>query len=612
MVEELEYYAEMATEVVQKNRDKVELYLEIDRMMDCDYENPRELEELSWISGRKFVTTAPADAANAATRAFAARAPILSVSPLSEEPEEYERVERMETALEWEFKRMNMIGKKPIHWQIVGDAMRYCKIALQVEYLPYALKKAKKDNRVKSILRNANFNWHRHHPGTVFTLESQYGVEAVVKRGMYSPQQLIYKFGKENPGVQQLMADIEKGDHAARLDNNFVFTDITDWNARVQFAAVSGNPDQSSSANYEFRREAHKIPFIPWVVVDHEDAILKSVVDAELWDNANAIRTIVFSKAVTMASNAKFWVLTTTGDLQGVEQDNTNPNQPMVGTLGQAQFGNLPPNQVDQQMANIQNMADSDIFRSSVAQVLASAETIGATSTFSTVNAMLQAALTQLVLAQTAAERAEQLAFKQMLEWVDYSKIPLVAYRPNSKTVGETVYNAGQEITLTGQDYDGDDPNVTVFDIESLYLDVKLQPKSITDKQAEITNGINIVDRLGGSKEMVFDDLGLGDFKIHQERRAIEDLFSAEIQAEQTRILQKPELEAQQMIQAQQQAQAQQISAQNMAKRSRGNGQNAGSQGFDVRAGGNPPAANTPGMGREQVTGESATGEGLA
>ena len=99
MVEELEYYAEMATEVVQKNRDKVELYLEIDRMMDCDYENPRELEALPWISGRKFVTTAPADAANAATRAFAARAPILSVSPLSEEPEEYERVERMETAL---------------------------------------------------------------------------------------------------------------------------------------------------------------------------------------------------------------------------------------------------------------------------------------------------------------------------------------------------------------------------------------------------------------------------------------------------------------------------------------------------------------------------------
>src|SRR3990167_9974318 len=158
MVEKLEFYAEMADEVVSKEKDKIDLYLEIDRMMNCEYENPRELDALPWIKGRKFVTTAPADAANAAARAFAARAPILSVHPLSDEPEEYERVERMETALEWEFKRMNMIGKKPVHWQIVGDAMRYCKIALQVEYLPYAFKKAKKDNRIKSILRNTNLD----------------------------------------------------------------------------------------------------------------------------------------------------------------------------------------------------------------------------------------------------------------------------------------------------------------------------------------------------------------------------------------------------------------------------------------------------------------------
>src|SRR3990167_5605844 len=412
----------------------------------------------------------------------------------------------METALEWEFKRANMIGKKPIHWKIVESAMRYCKIALQVEYLPYALKGMEKDNRVKSILRNSNFNWYLHHPGTVHVLESQYGTEEVIKRGQYSPQELIYKFGKDNPGVRKMMADYEKDDHAAMLDQSLVFTDIYTWDARVQFAAAGGNKDDSTTADYEFRREEHSLPFIPWVVVDHEDPILKSVVDAGLWDNANAIRTIVFSKAITMAAEPRFWVQTATGDLQGVEQDPTNPNQPLVLPPG-AQVGNFPPNQIDQQMANIQNMADSDVFRTSVAQVLSSVESIGAQSTFSTVNAMLQAALTQLVLAQTAAERAEQLAFKQCLEWIDYSEIPLVSYRPKTKTVGDNVHEAGQEITLTGQDYDGENENVTVFDVENLYLDVHLQPKAITDKQAEITNAINIHQNLGGSAEMLFDEL---------------------------------------------------------------------------------------------------------
>src|SRR3990172_7373679 len=121
MPKKLEYYTGLVSEVFEDRgvMEQIARFEKIDKMLCCVYENPKELQALPWIKDRKFVTTAPADAANAATRAFASREPILSVQPLAANDAEYARVERIETALMWEFQRMNMVGKKPVHWQVV-------------------------------------------------------------------------------------------------------------------------------------------------------------------------------------------------------------------------------------------------------------------------------------------------------------------------------------------------------------------------------------------------------------------------------------------------------------------------------------------------------------
>jgi len=628
----LDYYIDMANKVEEQNKSKIEMIHEIRRMLKCDYNNPKELEALPWIQDRKFISTAPADASDAATRSFAARAPNISLSPLSSADEEYARTERIETALKWEFDRMNATQQKQSpHWKVVKSAMQYCKVAIQVEYLPYTFKDIKQTDRIKHILRRSKFAWHVHEADTAWPIEGPYGLEAVVKKQKCSAQYFIDRYGKDNPGVKKLLEDLggDKDKYGDRLNNKYTFADITDWDNRVQFA---GSGDGEDGASYVFLNEKHKLPFINWIIIDNEDPILKSVVNAGLWDNANAINTIIFSKAIQMAADPTLLIQTTTGNLDNVSRDESNPSQPIVADLN-ARLQELKGHPLDQQMLQIKQMADSDMFRTSVAQVLASIETIGKQSTFSTVNAMLQAALTQLYLAQDAAQRAEQAAFINMLEWIDYTDIPYIAYRPVSKSMNGKNYKRGDEVVVTGKNYKGEDrPNVSVFDLEYIYLDVKLQPKAITDKQAEITNEINIKERLGGSAQQAFERLDLGDYDIEQSRRMEEDLVQAAIAAEAQRMQAQVQVETQkqimalqaqmqQMIQAQQMQQQQQMQAQqaqqqaemqNANGQQRGNGQFAGAQSFDVRGGGNPPTGGAPGRGREQIQGRAANGGQLA
>lgn len=610
MVQKLDYYSDMVKEVFDDSevRKQIDLFYQIDKMLACDYENPKELQKLSWIGQRKLVSTAPADASDAATRAFAARVPIINIKPLSIHPDERTRVENLETGINWELSRMNTRGKKSAQWKIIESAMRYCKVCVQPQYLPYALKDREKDSYIKAILSSSNFNLPVHHPSTVFAQDGPYGMhEFVVKRGKYSMNYLVSKIGKENKGIIKMLSTLDKNkDLAEQMKTEVYYFDVTTWKDRVQWASTTENGHE-----WEFLREEHGLPFINWIVVDNQDPILKSVVNANLWENANVIRTIAFSKAVDMAAHPDMWIQTPSGDLQGVQQDNENPSQPLVTDL-QAKVEQLRPPQIDPQIESMRQITDSEIFQSSVAQILASVQEIGKTATFSTVNAMLQAALTQLVLAQNTAERAFQLSIRQMFQWIEYTEIPMETYRAKTKSKNNATYQMGEKITIVGYKQFSDETElapgqiIVPFNSEEMYIDVTLQPKSITDKQAEITNEINIIDRLGGDRSSAFDRLDLGDYAEAEARRAEEDLTAAVFEAEKQRILLAPQEEMQQRAIQQQQEQQANIENQRMQN------QNAfeGSQGFDVRAGGNPPAM--PGMGREQITGETFSGEGLA
>lgn len=595
MPKDLQYYADSAREAITNDNERDEVFQRIDEAANADFENPAELKALPWIQERKFVTTAPADALNAAIRTFAARMPRIEIQPLSDAPEEYERTEQHEELMKWEFTRMNMVGKKSPHWKIVEYAMKYCAVAIETSYLPYVYS-GKKSPRIQEILRSRNFRWNVHNPSNVHVRESDDILESVVACDVLTAQQLIDKFGLDNPGIKEMLGSIDLRDATALNTMYYSLYDYTDWDARVIWISENGGMtsiNRDAPSGIEIMRKDRSLSFLPWVFVDNQEPILKQMITAGLWDNVNILRTMQFSKAVDMAAHPEYWIQTPDGTLRGVSIDNTNPNQPLVTGPG-VNVQKLVPPQIDPQLANLTMTAEQEVFRTTVAQILASVEKYAGTQNFSVVNAMLNAAVAQLSLAQMAAERAESLALIQNFRWIEETDIPMVGFRTATKGDGK---ERGKEIAIKPGEFD---PNY-------LYLTVKLEPITVMDKQTEINNAINKVERLGMSVKMAWDELGLENYDLSLSQKSEETLYQSMVQAKAKEIMMEPDLKAQMM--QQQMAQAQQAQAQQMAQ-GPSQTQFAAQQGMDNRAGG--ATATAPGQGREQLNGTSASGQGIA
>lgn len=584
----LNYYAGAAREAIQNDNDRDTLYQKIHDAATGYFVNPPELRALPWIQERKFVTTAPADALNAAVRTFASRMPDVEIQPLSDAPEEYERVEQLEELMKWDFTRMNMLGRKSPHWKIVEYAMKYCAVAIETSYLPYVYQGRSNEPRIKEILRTRNFKWAVHDPSNIHVRESDDILECVVNCQVMSLRQLIDRFGEDNPGVNAAMMKMKSADRKdARVLNTtmFSFYDLTDWDVRAMWIAENGDTttlNRDAPVGHEIMRKKRSVSFLPWVFVDQEEPILKQMADSGLWENVNILRTMQFSKAVDMAAHPEYWIQTPDGTLRGVTIDNSNPNQPIV-TSPAVQINQLRPPMIDPQMATMTQTAEQEVFRTTVAQILASVEKYAGTQNFSVVNAMLSAAVAQLSLAQMTAERAETMAMIQNFRWIEETEIPMVGFRTYTKGEGR---EKGKEMSVKPGDFDAD----------YLYLSVKLQPSTVMDKQTEINNAINKVERLGMSRKMAWDELNMEGFELSQTQQSEEQLILAHVQAKAKEIMMKPDLQAQAAMQQQQQG-AQQT-------------QFTGQEGMDTRGGG--ATATMPGQGREQLTGQASSGQAVA
>ena len=545
MIQDLSFYNAVARNLLANDEERDELYAKIDQAANAEIEMPEELRSLSWIGERKFASTAAADAVNAAIRTYAARLPDFSISPVYDTPEEYELTERMELAMGWDFERMNMKGSKSPHWQIVESCVKYCAAAIQTEYLPWMYSDVEKTMRVKSILRRSNCNWVVHHPGSVHSQETNGTLERVLLARVYSAQEILDLFGTDNEGIRQMLMEVGKEDPDALQGTYYSFYDYTDWEVRAQWILKSdsmGSLEREPDGGIELLIEERKVPFIPWIVVDNKEPILKTLVNSGLYDNLNILRTMQFSKAVDQVAHPEYWIATPDGTLRGVSIDNTNPNQPLV-TTSNVQVNQLRPPMLDPQLAQLEAMAESEAFRTTVAQILASVEKYASSQNFSVVNAMINAALSQLALSQMAVERAEEEAFYQNFQWIEFSEIPMAGYRKEEK--GEHKRKGGELSIKSGE-----------FDLEYLYITVKLNPNTITDEQMKVNNVVNKVERLGMSLEMAWDELGMKNYKLNEAKKTEEDFYTAHVQAKQKEILMRPEMEAQQAAAQAEQAQA--------------------------------------------------------
>jgi len=614
MVEE---YAEVVKQMVDDDKGRDSVIAKIDDAIACRFEPSAEVTNLPWIKGRHYAMTNIADARNTGTRTFSTLLPEIEISPLRDDEREYQRTEMAEQIWGWEFERMNRVqSQKGFHDKVVESAVTYHGVAMQTQYLPYTLRGRKSDPGVKALLARQKFGWAIHHPGTVHSQTNEWGqLQRVAKVVCMTAQELIDNFG-ETKGIKKLKAKHSDVKKSELMKLKYTLVDYMDWTMRVKWA-YQGEGDVVSS-DIVFMNEEHKLPFIPWIVIDYGEPLWESVIKSGLWENLQYVNMLIFAKALEQSTRSTIVIKTPDGTLQNVHIDFSNPSAAFVIPQG-SEISDLRPAPIDPQMSAIfQNMV-SQLSASTVSQVLTN---IGQYSDapFSTVERIVQLALGQLSPAKKSAEAAEAEGIYQGFQWVEHSGIPLVGYRKNVSDAkeGNKPKGRGEQVAI----WPGKEPTEeevakmsanelslygrsVYFDLEQLYVNVTLQANNIADEQSRLNLYINAVDRMGMSKQDAWEKLGWQNYKLSESHRLDEIMLDQAIQLD----FQKEQAAIQMQMQQAQMQQQQQMALENQQNEMNAGSQFESLQGRDMRAGGQPASQVAPLETRETITGQTANGQ---
>lgn len=627
--------ADVVRQMLDDDKDRDALFEKIDEAIGAVFVPDKSTKALPWVKNRHYAMTDIADARNTGVRTFDTLMPQISISPMNDDPMEANRVDLAEQALLWEFERMNRIGAKSIHSEILEDAMSYHAVAFQTEYLPQRFKNKSRDARTRAILRQKSFNWIRHHPKTVHVRRSDDTLEAVAKVANYSMQALIEKFGRDNPGIVQMLQDHNQTTPVQKLRSFYTLIDYMDWENRVIWAVPAGVLEAGAldrpaiatalfvaQSQYVFMNKKHGLPFIPWVVVDKGNPIWESVLKSGTWDNLQYMNLIRFAKAIELSTRSTLVLKTPDGQLRNVWIDFSNPSNPIIAPLDGTTVENLNPAPIDPGLEAMFQDASAKVASSTVSHVLRDV-TRFSNAPFATVNQMIQLALGQLSRAKNAGATAEGLGFLQMFEWIDYSDVPFNAYR-----------SKGQDSVVPGMPYNGRGQLITIrpgktpsekeveamsdaeyqrltrtvyFDLDALYLTVDLQSNNTADEQSRLNVNINAVDKLGMSQQMAWERMGWKNYMLARQQRMNEVMEDSELQNE---IMRENQQVLDEMRQQVMQEVQQQMSQQANQRQLNGASQPA-AQGTDMRNGAPPAAMGNPGGTREELNGADASGMGM-
>jgi hypothetical protein len=617
--------AEIVRQMVDDDKDRDDLWKKIDDAVACRFTITDEIQQLPWVRNRHYGMTNVADARNTGARTFSTLLPHIEIAPNDDSDAEYQRAEMAEQVWEWEFERMNRVqSKKGFHDRIVEDAITYHAVAFQTEYLPYKFK-GMKDSRTKALLARKHCNWSIHNPRTVHSQTNEYDqLQRVAKVTTMTAQQLLDNF-PGSKGAAKLKQELSDAKKADLMKVKYTLVDYMDWENRVKWAYAGEG--KITKSDVVFMAEAHELPFLPWVIIDYGDPLWKSIIQSGLWENLQYTNLIMYAKSIEQSTRSNMVIKTPDGKLTNVWIDFSNPSNPIVVPQDGTEVTGLNPVPIDPQLSmQFQKMIDM-VSASTVSQILTNVGQY-ANAPFSTVEKIVQLALGQLSPAKKTAESAEAEGIYQGFQWIEHSKIPMAGYRSSTSDNlnGDNPRKRGEEIAI----FPGSAPTRTeiekmtpealsglskriYFDLEQLYISVKVQSDNAADEQTRANLMINATDRLGMSKRKAWEFMGWKNFDLEQSHRADEVLFDAELQKQtQLTLLEvkgkEMEMQANLQMKMQQQQQQQQQDLQNRQNEMNAGTQFASVQGRDMRSGMQPAAQSAPFATREQITGQTKQG----
>ena len=597
------YYTELAEQMEKADEKRDLAFEEYDRMYHSQWELPHELKALQWI--RKVVSTDPHDAVYAGMRVLSSLAPKVKFTPLRSDPDTKRHANEVEKNLLWQLKAANRRRPHKVEADVTFSALQYSATAINVIDLDHHIKLVKASGgmskQLQAMRKVSRFVVNTYNPKSVHVRRNSFGVEAVILDQDRPAREVATEWGMES----KIKAFI--GDEYTEKECMVDYYDYTDHEVRCVWI-------EYNEKELELVRDEHNLPFLPWVanlsgstleseIEDQYHPLLYSVLKSGQWKTLNIIQTLVASEAIAHSASPRFVE-------QGPNSEQSDINYGDPTRTAKVAPGNsltpIPPQQIDNGLAEIGDRILASISKSTVSQILLGGALPSGTA-FGTLNLATQTAMGSLKPAKDLAERSLAEMFVLMLEWVKYTATPLYAMG-----MGKT--DVGMQYELT--------PDL-LPDTENIYLEVELTPDMPTEKMQQ-ANAASMMIQWGYPVESALEDLGVTD-----PQAAIEQWYLEKYIAHKFDMLKQTDMAMLQMSIQQQQAQQQQQAAGEMQQAQDAQAQQAqfaqaaaqqgeqqpgmfpGGQGFNPAAGGISPTMVAPGVGREQMAGMDSMGSAM-
>ncbi len=634
MKRELEWIRAYERDLIDRDRKRNELFNALWNMVYLNWDFAPE-HKAKMKNVRTLVDASPSDAVHNAAIALSNTIPRWEVAPYGASLYEYMRAEKLEHCLGSQFRKMNQRGVGTLLYDKMFSSILYDMIVTRVDDLEFQFKNVKKlsplQKRVKS---QGRFLGQVFDPRTIHietsmgTFTSLLHVENMRAWDVYNYWKL-YENNETDEGkrVAQALRDMEakfmgRNQKDVR-DMRFVFKEFINDDQILKHGYFTGEGQateiptgdsfSSSARDVVFADEENNLGFINWSVriggtrMESEPAYQVNPMLAPLhwgntWETLNIVRSLVMSEPIKRMFEAHQFQTTMDGQRLPESDDGV-----IVGRRGDESH-NLPPAQLDPNALNVVQALQAELVKTTGANVLSDV-TSAKTTPFATLNAMIQVAMSRLDVNRRDGALSCSDDALLMLRWVEKTKVPLMDYRKQAKTMQsqgmEMQLFAGQQVLVTADD----------FDVDQFELNVEIKPKTPTDFQQQILSAIQLHDKMQVPYEYLLEYLGFDNVPLLRGQYQAEMANDSEFQT-------GLQVAAQQAMQAAMQPPPGQPGANGEPGTSMpqpgGISQSAmgalgGGQGMNpAMNGGVSPQQFMPGMTREMVSGQTQGGEQIA
>ena len=618
MVQNIDYYKNLWLEMIRSDKDKTDLFRDIDKAIEFANDLPAALKKMKWM--RNIQSTLPVQVIVVGTKTLATIEPKVFLQPLNANAGTIKLANEREQNILWNFIQMDKRSKHGMIKDVVESALKYDSVAICTIPTNWQLKgqTGTIPSRYKAALNNGGFIATVENPKNIHARFSPLGLDMVLNAKVMRARDAIYFYGKKAARLKDKILG-QEGEFFVSV------YDYWDYDARVTWISHPTRHAELSmpGSGWIVDKEKMELPFLPWTIVEGGSSLgtdakhsirplLGPVINSDQLELQNIVQSMALSEATGYAAAPRALVKSQDGETLEVHYGDINHQ--IILKAGET-YEVLPPPQIDGNLLLIFDRIDAAFSKLTGLRALADLDSPSGTA-FATVNAQIKAATTALDPPKELSERALSGIAENILRWTAHTGDDLVGYGTKDGSLGVEFRTPPEHI-----------------DPKEIYVDVTLSHHIPTDELQQINAVTILMNEVGISFIDAAKRLDISNPEELLARKRQEDLDNAmhaiaikEMNAESDLRIQAQAMQLQagfqQQLQAGQSTQqgggpnAESVSQARLAQGGQRTPQTvtqsgaARGRGFDTTQGGlSPNVANPDGLTREGATGVDREGE---